>query len=189
MRRSIERVIAEDSGKGDFIASGCYGRVHQHGHNRVYKEAHLDGTAVWLERCFAIQKRLGMEHPLCAMMPEIFSFRKTGPRRYEVVMAKYRRIYREGDCRGTAEEEIGKTFPGNDRHVIDIVDAVLGKDDYGCTFADDTHAGNILYCDKRGWIITDPSCSTYKNVSRGVQDPKFARAKRVATQYGPTRRQ
>ena len=187
--RSIERVIAEGSNKGDFIASGCYGRVHHHGDKRVYKVARLDGTAVWLERCFAIQKRLGLDHPLCAMMPEVFSFKRAGKRSYEVVMAKYRRVYEASDSRGTPEPELAAKFPGRNQETIDIVNAVLGEDQYGCGFADDLHRGNILYCDKRGWVITDPSCVSYEIANKGKQDPKFNRAKRVVTQYGPPRRQ
>lgn len=187
--KSIERVIAEGSNKGGFIAAGCYGRVHNHGDKRVYKVAKLDGTAVWLERCFAIQKRLGLDHPLCAMMPEIFSFKRNGAYSYEVVMAKYRRVYEAFDSRGTPEPELARLFPGSEPETIDIVNDVLGYDEWGCGFADDLHRGNILYCDKRGWIITDPSCGSYQRVSKGKQDPKFSRAKRVVTQYGPPRRQ
>jgi len=185
--KNISRVIAEGIGKGDFIASGCFGRVSQHGDKRVYKVARLDGTAVWLVRCFAIQKRLGLDHPLCDMMPEIFSYRKLKNYRYEVVMAKYRRVYELGDGRGTPEPALAYSFPGYT--VSGIVDAVLGVDEWGVSFSDDLHRGNILYCDKRGWVITDPSCASYNRVSKGAQDPKFNRAKRVVTQYGPQRRQ
>lgn len=184
--KSIERVVAEGTGKGGFIANGAFGHVYKHGDKRVYKESWLDGTAVWLERCFAIQKRLGMDHPLCYMMPEIFAFRLLTEYRYAVVMAKYRRVYLEFEAyRGTPEPEIANTFPSIGIAEA-VVDAVLGCEPgpYGGTTANDLHRGNILYCDKRGWIITDPSSLSYKGVSKGKQDPKFSRAKRVATQYG-----
>lgn len=177
--RSIERVIAEGSGHGYFIANGCYGKVYHHGGKRVYKRAMLDGTAVWLERCFAIQKRLGLSHPLCAMMPEIFSFRYT-KHGYEIVMAKYTKI-------GDPGSVLYNSCPAYSKASTDIVDAVLGRSSDGYTFADDMHRGNILHCSKRGWIITDPSCSSYAEVTKGVQDPKFMRAKRTAPVYGPQR--
>lgn len=180
--KAIERVIAEGSQRGGYIASGCYGRVYEHGEKRVYKEAFLDGTGLWLERCFAIQKRIGLDHPLCRYMPEIFSFRRTAPKRYIVVMTKYRRI----DERDKCPDPDG--FPSYT--LRPFVDAVIGT--YGCngySHANDMHRGNILWCDKRGWIITDPSCSSYREAAQCTQDPKFNRAKRVVTQYGPPRRQ
>ena len=179
--RAIERVIAEGSQRGGYIAKGCYGRVYEHGAKRVYKEAYLDGTALWIERCFAIQKRLGLDHPLCRYMPEIFSFKRAGPKRYTVVMAKYREIDEYDPCPDL------NGFPG--WGLQKFVDAVLGTTSSGYSHANDMHRGNILWCDKRGWIITDPSCSSYEETANGAMDPKFNRAKRVVTQYGPMRRQ
>ena len=157
---------------GDSSPRGCYGRVYEHGAKRVYKEAYLDGTALWLERCFAIQKRLGLDHPLCRYMPEIFSFKRTGPKRYTAVMAKYRKI----DALDVCPDPDG--FPGYElRAFVDAVMCTSGE--YGYSHADDMHRGNILWCDKRGWIITDPSCSSYKEAAKSTIDPKFIRAKRV----------
>jgi hypothetical protein len=177
--KSIARVIAEGTGRGGYMTQGSFGKVYNHGPDKIYKEAYYDGTGVWLERCFAIQKRLGINHPLCEGMPEIFEFKRTSRSRYTVVMRKYTRIY---DCHPID----GKTYsdvPSWDEHYSGLVDAVLGGQ-----HANDMHRGNILWCqrDKR-WVVVDPSTSTASKC--GPQDPKFNRAKRVATQYGPQRRQ
>lgn len=176
--KSIERVVAEGTGRGEYMTSGAFGKVYNHGPNKIYKEAHYDGTGVWLERCFAIQKRLGIGHPLCEGMPEIFAFKRINRWRYTVVMRKYTRIY---DC----DIIDGKTYdavPAWDQRLCDIVDAVLGG-----RHSNDMHKGNILWCqrDKR-WVVVDPSVSEPSEC--GPQDPKFNRAKRVVTQYGPQRR-
>ena len=176
----IERKIAEQLGKGHFIAAGCFGKVYAHGDNRVYKEAVADCTGVWLERCFAIQKRLGINHPLCEYMPEVFSFRWNKERtRYVAVMRKYTRIYEGDGFDGVNYYNI----PAWDNDVERVVEDVIGQGN-----ANDLHKGNILWCrkDKR-WVVVDPS---FSEVSRaGPQDPKFNRAKRVATPPGPQRRQ
>ena len=95
-------------------------------------------------------------------------------------MAKYTKI-------SDADNQLYHTCPTDSAAATDIVDAVLGVDEYGDTFACDMHRGNILHCAKRGWIITDPSCCSYFIVTKGVQDPKFMRAKRTAPVYGPKR--
>ena len=176
--KRIDRVIAEGSGKGDYIACGAFGRVYQHGHDRVYKESFYDGTGVWLERCWAIQKRLGIDHPLCEGMPEVFNFRRISYDRYEVVMRKYTRIY-EGEC---VDGKHCIDVPTWSNWAVNLVEAVIGKGG-----ANDLHSGNILWCcrDKR-WVVVDPS--SYDASRCLEQDPKFNRAKRVVTQYGPKRR-
>lgn len=176
----IERKIAGFSGKADFIASGGCGRVFAHGDNRVYKEAVADGTGVWLERCLAIQKRLGINHPLCKFMPEVFSFQWSKDRsRYKALMRRYTRIHDGDEVDGMTYNSI----PTWTTEIQKAAEAVIGEGNAG-----DLHGGNILWCtrDKR-WVLIDPSFASVS--SCGPQDPKFNRAKRVVTQYGPPRRQ
>lgn len=174
----ISRVIAEGTGQGDYLANGLFGYVYHHGKDKVYKEAHYDGTGVWLERCWAIQKRLGISHPLCDGMPEVFYFRRTSKSSYVVVMRKYTRIYESENVDGQWYYDV----PAWSDWATGLVEAVIGKGK-----ANDLHRGNILWCrrDKR-WVIVDPSCSGASYCHE--QDPKFNRAKRVVTQYGPPRR-
>lgn len=176
--KPISRVIAEGTGRGGYLAKGCYGKVYHHGKDKVYKEAEYDGTGVWLERCWAIQKRLGISHPLCEGMPEVFYFRRTSKFRYVVVMRKYTRIYESEDVDGKEYYDI----PAYSTWAKELVEAVIGEGQ-----ANDLHHGNILWChrDKR-WVVVDPSYSNAHACPE--QDPKFSRAKRVATQYGPQRR-
>ena len=175
----IERKIAEGSGLGGYIAAGLYGEVYAHGDNRVYKEAKADGTGVWLERCFAIQKRLGSGHPLCEYMPEVYAFQWSADRsRYTAVMRRYTRIH-------SADVVDGKTYsdiPQDDDALIWAVEDVIGQGN-----ANDLHRGNILWCERdKRWVVVDPSISDASWCP--PQDPKFNRAKRVVTQYGPKRR-
>lgn len=99
--------------------------------------------------------------------------------RYKAVMRRYTRI-RGGD------EVDGMTYnsiPTWSTEIQEAAEAVIGEGN-----AQDLHGGNILWCtrDKR-WVLIDPS---FESVSScGPQDPKFNRAKRVVTQYGPPRRQ
>lgn len=174
----IFRVIAEGTGQGGYLGHGAFGRVYHHGKDKVYKEAYYDGTGVWLERCWAIQKRLGISHPLCDGMPEVFYFRRTSKFRYVVVMRKYTNIYDSENVDGKGYHGI----PACREWAKELVEAVIGEHN-----ANDLHRGNILWCrrDKR-WVVTDPSCSDADDCLE--QDPKFNRAKRVVTQYGPQRR-
>lgn len=194
--KAIERIIAEGSGKGNYIASGCFGRVYQHGSNMVYKEAIIDGTACWLERCFAIQKRLGADHPLCEFMPVIFDFKINWcAKRYTVVMERYVRVYdgfvyppghpvySDVPIDIWANANRGETFKALVMRLKRQCESVIGV-------ANDLHGGNILWCPKsKRWVVVDPSSDRYSNVSLNPIDPKFARAKRVVTQYGNPRRQ
>lgn len=200
--QSVARVIAVGTGKGDYIASGVAGKVYHHGDNRVYKEAYIDGTYVWLERCFAIQKRIGIDHPLCEFMPEIFSLRQKVKQichpggkpwytrgMYEVCMRKYIRpvgadhgnAYTEQKARG-----IPDPYHMNDYAFKRKVDMAV-RDVIG--WPSDMHSGNVLWCEySKRWVVTDPSAETASHIAKNVVHPKFARAKRVSTQYGPQRR-
>lgn len=177
--KRIDRVIAEGSGVGGYLARGSFGKVYHHGHDKVYKEAHYDGTGVWLERCWAIQKRLGISHPLCEGMPEVFDFKRISKYAYTVVMRKYTRIYDGDFVDGKGYYDI----PAWDEWAVRIVGSVIGRHN-----ANDLHRGNILWCERdKRWVVVDPSTADPSECP--TQDPKFNRAKRVVTQYGPTRRQ
>lgn len=196
--KSIARVVAEGTNRGAFLASGCCGRVYEHGANRVYKTAFLDGTSVWLDRCFAIQKRLGIEHPLCEFMPLIFEFRKDVVKKaYTVVMERYMRIH---DCHDEQNAALGlPTYNDIPQYWNSEQTAAASRlakrikrqcgDVIGIDNANDLHGGNVLWCKRTNrWVAIDPSSLSYSVVSAHQQDPKFSRAKRVVTQYGPKRR-
>jgi len=194
--KPIERVIAEGTHRGGFIASGCFGRVYNQGDKRVYKRALTDGTALWLERCLAIQTRLGADHPLCEFMPIVYSFSIDNDQKcYSAVMERYVLIkYDTSYPAGyPSYNDIPKEVGGFDertaaakslaRRVNQQCNDVIGR-------ANDLHGGNILWCPRtKRWVVVDPSSEGYHDLASNPIDLKFTRAKRVVTQYGSPRRQ
>jgi hypothetical protein len=173
---NIERVVAFCTGKSSRIARGSYAVVYEHGRDWVYKEAILDGTAVWLERCFMIQQRLGLEHKFCEGMPEVRSIRIDHKRRrYSAVIRRYSTKWRY-DAHPVHGSQPGLMWAES------IAYPVIGDE------ANDCHDGNILLCETRGWIVTDPSCSDYGEAYSHKMDPKFMRAAAKPRQYGPVRK-
>ena len=155
-QRSLFSNMAEKSGK--FLGAGIMAQVWLMSDGRVCKvSTSRDGTLNWLEFCH-IHTQAGTLMP---MMPEVYQivYLEDG---YMVFMPKYEDGYAypcENSPVGTVRNH--ENFqPVRDayRAYLESLGKRINSD---WEVFDDLHSGNVMMCIKRGWVITDPSASSY----------------------------
>lgn len=146
---------------GKFLGDGLFANVWEMTDGNVCKVSRSsDGTRNWLELC-ALHTAAST---LLPMMPEVFSVVPC-EEGYMAIMPKYGDSYEHYQSAnyGCPQEEV-RAAPGYKaarQAFSDYLYMLIGERlDYWRVF-DDVHSGNVMWCARRGWIITDPSSMEY----------------------------
>lgn len=143
--------------QGKYLGSGVFAHAYRMSDGNVCKVARTsDGTRNWLEFC-AAHTAAGTLEPL---MPEVFSVIPC-EEGYMAIMPCYTPALEHGLSELTHGIYSHPNYAEREQEFRDYLSCLNGKKVAGWAVFCDMHTGNYMWCDRRGWIITDPNSLDY----------------------------
>lgn len=143
--------------QGKYLGSGMFANAYKMSDGNVCKVARdSDGTRNWLEFC-AAHTAAGTLKPL---MPEVFSVIPC-EEGYMAIIPCYTPALEHGLGKLTSGIRSHPDYAVREQEFGDYLSCLAGRIVEVWDVFCDMHSGNYMWCARRGWVITDPSCAGY----------------------------